>query len=233
MKHLPAWKIIVGLLSSRFVRTDSCRFGSPHQKAFRFLGINLDLDPLAKRCVCKKKHDQIQGVYTKGSAIYTQDLARQLALVFKAGVLRLIGQVHSTLDIEVKGLENQLCNEVALTAEWEEESCWTFRKGSHINILEIASLLRLVQQLSDKCFPLRVVVSMADSHVAKGAASKGRTASHGLGSILRCLNANMVASSIFMCIPFVPTRLNPADDPTRDRSVRKPVVGLVFSAGLD
>ena len=36
MKHLPAWKIVSGLSMSSFVRTDSCRFGSPHQKAFRF-----------------------------------------------------------------------------------------------------------------------------------------------------------------------------------------------------
>ena len=67
---------------------------------------------------------------------------------------------------------------------------------------------------------------MVDSHVAKGAASKGRTASLGLGSILRRVNAHLVASSIFLCVPYVPTRLNPADDPTRDREVRAPTRGF-------
>ena len=227
MKHLPSWKSVSGLTASSFVRTDSCRFGSPHQKGFRFLGINLDLGPLSKRCTCVGKHVQIQGVYTKSSAIYTEELSKTIALVFKAGILKVKSLVHGSLDQSVKGLENQLCNEVALTSPWREESSWTFRKDSHINILEMASLLRLVQRLSDRCCPLRVV-SMVDSHVAKGAASKGRTASLGLGSVLRRLNAHMVASSIFMCIPFVPTRLNPSDDPTRDREVRQPIHGMLM-----
>ena len=232
MKHLPSWQSVSGLSASSFVRTDSCRFGSPHQKGFRFLGINLDLGPLSKRCICVGKHVQIQGVYTKSSAIYTEELSKAIALVFQAGILKVKSLVHGSLDQSVKGLENQLCNEVALTSSWREESSWTFRKDSHINILEMASLLRLVQRLSDRCCPLRVV-SMVDSHVAKGAASKGRTASLGLGSVLRRLNAHMVASSIFMCIPFVPTRLNPSDDPTRDREVRQPIHGMLMQKWTD
>ena len=225
MKHLPAWKIVAGLPMSSFVRTDSCRFGSPHQKAFRFMGVNADLDPLSKRCICVGKHLQIQGIYTKGSAIYTPALAEQLAMVFKTAIIRAKDVVQADLGIDVKGLENQLVNEIVVSSAWKEEGCWTFRKESHINILEMASLLRLVQKLSDRCCALRVV-SMVDSHVTKGAASKGRTASLGLGAILRRLNAHMIAASIFMCIPFVPTRLNPSDDPTRDKAVREPIQGF-------
>ena len=225
MKHLPAWKIVAGLPMSSFVRTDSCRFGSPHQKAFRFMGVNADLDPLSKRCICVGKHLQIQGIYTKGSAIYTPALAEQLAMVFKTAIIRAKDVVQADLGIDVKGLENQLVNEIVVSSAWKEEGCWTFRKESHINILEMASLLRLVQKLSDRCCALRVV-GMVDSHVTKGAASKGRTASLGLGAILRRLNAHMIAASIFMCIPFVPTRLNPSDDPTRDKAVREPIQGF-------
>ena len=232
MKHLPAWRHVACLPVSRFCRADSCRFGSPHQKAFRFLSVHLDLHDVSRRCQCKTKHLQIQGKYTKGSAIYTKELAMNLALCFKKGILEVKRKVHEENSLVVKGLENQLCNEIVTSSTWTCESSWTFRKESHINILEMASVLRLVQKLSDRCCPLRVI-NLVDSHVTKGAASKGRTASHGLGAILRRLNAHLVASSIFLCVPFVPTRLNPSDDPTRDREVRGPLPGLLLEDWTD
>ena len=191
MKHLPAWKHIANLPFARFCRADSCRFGSPHQKAFRFLSVHLDLTNVSRRCQCTTKHLQIQGKYTKGSAIYTRELARNLALCFKNGILEVKKKVHEANSIDVKGLENQLCNEIVTSSKWTCESSWTFRKESHINILEMASVLRLVQRLSDSCCPLRVV-NLVDSHVTKGAASKGRTASLGLGAILRLVGGHQI-----------------------------------------
>ena len=128
MKHLPSWKIVVGLPMSSFVRTDSCRFGSPHQKGFRFLSVHLDLHLLDKRCRCTARHIQVQGVYTKGSAIYTTELARNLALTFKAGILRAKDRTQESLSLEVKGLENQMCNEMASSLPWVEESSFSERK---------------------------------------------------------------------------------------------------------
>ncbi len=228
MKLLPAWKHVNGLPCAQCVRADSCRFGSPHQKGFRFMSVHIDLSPVARRCQCKTKHLQVQGVYTKGSAVYTQELASQLSLCIARGIDRLKDKLAVENGLEVKGLETQICNEIALSSKWTQESCWTFRKESHINILEMAAVLRLVQRSSDSC-KARRIVCMVDSHVAKGAASKGRTASLGLGSVLRRLNALCVASSSFLCISYVPTRLNPADDPTRDRSIRHPIKGLDIS----
>lgn len=121
MKRLPAWKIVAGLPMSSFVRTDSCRFGSPHQKAFRFMGVNANLDPLSKRCICVGKHLQIQGIYTKGSAIYTPALAEQLALVFKTAIIRAKDVVQADLGIDVKGLENQLVNEIVVSSAWKKK----------------------------------------------------------------------------------------------------------------
>ena len=226
MKHLPAWKSIASLPVANFVRCDSCRFGSPHQKGFRFMSVWCDLSPVDKRCICRSKHLQIQGVFTKGSAIYTEALAESLALCFVSALNKRKLDTHEELGLQVKGLENQFVNEVVVASEWQVDSSWTFRKQSHINILEMASLLRLVQKLSDRCQPVRAV-AMVDSHVTQqGASSKGRTASLGLGAVLRRLNAQLIASSIFLCVPFCPTRLNPADDPTRDREVRPPARGL-------
>lgn len=54
------------------------------------------------------------------------------------------------------------------------------------------------------------------------AASKGRTSSLGLGPSLRRFCAISVAAALYFSIPFVPTRLNCADDPTRMTALRPP-----------
>ena len=228
MKLLPAWQHVLSLRCSQCVRADSCQFGSPHQKGFRFMSVHLPISKLARRCCCKKKHLPVQGVYTKGSAVYTSELATEIAQCIAAGITKLKEELALENGLEVKGLETQICNDIVISSKWSKESCWTFRKESHINILETASILRLVQRASDVCRAQRLVC-LVDSHVAKGATSKGRTASLGLGSVLRRLNAHCVASSIYLCIPFCPTRLNPSDDPTRDREIREALEGL----GLD
>ena len=46
--------------------------------------------------------------------------------------------------------------------------------------------------------------------------------------MLRRLNALLVLAGIHLCVPFCPTRLNVADDPTRDTAFRGPVVGCGF-----
>lgn len=225
MKLLPAWQHVLSLRCAQCVRADSCRFGSPHQKGFRFMSVHIPIANLARRCVCKTKHLQVQGVYTKGSAVYTPALANEIASCIGRAIVKLKAELSAENSLDVKGLEAQICNDIVMSSKWSKESCWTFRKKSHINILEMASVLRLVQRASDVCRAQRLVC-LVDSHVTKGATSKGRTASLGLGSVLRRLNAHCVASSIYLCIPFCPTRLNPSDDPTRDREIREALKGL-------
>ena len=59
--------------------------------------------------------------------------------------------------VQVDGLENQLVNEVAQTAPWQTLSSWTFRRESHINILEETSLLRMLTLVAKKGGPRRVI----------------------------------------------------------------------------
>ena len=66
-----------------------------------------------------------------------------LAQVLFEAINEVTKRRRDYLDLEVAGLENQLVNEVALSSSWELHSSWTFKKQSHINILEEASLLRL------------------------------------------------------------------------------------------
>ena len=228
MKHLPAWKVVESLPQVVVIRSDSCRFGSIHQKGFKFMGLNISLQPIALRCTCTSPHVPVQGSYTKGSAVYTSRLAEGIATCFADAISRMKRLHEEEHGLSVKGLENQLVNQVALTAPWEVVSSWTFRKESHINILEMASMLRLAGSLAQKCTPMRVV-NLVDSYVCRCAASKGRSSSKALSTVLRRFNAISVAAGLYWTLPYCPTRWNPSDDPTRDSPLRESIKDELLS----
>ena len=101
----------------------------------------------ALRCVCCSRHVPVQGAYTKKSATYTDLLAKALAQDF-ADTFESMLSSHLESDCgDPKGLENQLVNEIAISSEWDVEASWAFKRPSHINLLELRSLLRLVMDL--------------------------------------------------------------------------------------
>ena len=221
LRYLPSWEAIENSPCSTWCRTDSCRFGSPHLKSFRFLGVHIDLDPLRVRCQCQKKHLQVQGKYTKDSAIYTDGLAERLAqVIFAASCAVLKFRAQSEL-IDVSGQESILVNDVAIASQWNLRSVWTFKKLRHINLQELAAVLRLATDLVKQKKPMRAV-ALVDSIVTRGAVSKGRSSSRAIASVLRRLCSTFLAGSLYMTLPFCPTRLNAADDPTRDCPIRLP-----------
>ena len=225
LKHLPAWRVVSRLPCSSVARVDSCRFGSPHLKSFRMLCVHAHPESISKRCQCTTKHVQVQGKYTKASATYTDALAEAIAVDLR----RWISQERSLLREDShsvsKGLESLVINDLAITGRWEVDSSWSFRKDSHINILEEAALLRLAQRCLGLRYPTRIT-AMVDSNVVRGASSKGRSSSIGLSTVLRRFNALCVAGALYFNIPFCPTRHNVADDPTRDHALRVPLPGF-------
>ena len=125
----------------------------------------------------------------------------------------------------MKGLEDQLLNEILVTSDWQLVEAWPFKAPHHINILEMAAVLKLVKNLVKKRLSCRVVV-FVDSNVIRCAVNKGRSSSHALSSMLKQLGALAVGGGIYLFLVYSPTRLNPADDPTRGRELRSPQVGL-------
>ena len=228
MQYLPAWKSLVALEDISVVRSDSCQFGSIHQKPFRLVGLRIDMSPLAKRCRCQTKHVKVQGSFTKSSAVYTPLLAATIARCIFSSLCRLKACFAEAMDLDTKGLENQLVNDVAASSTWRVDSSWTFKRESHINILEMCSLLKLASRLALRKQSLRVV-NLVDSFVVRGAASKGRSASLGLTPVIRRLCAVSTASFLFFSLPYVPTRLNVSDDPTREREPRPPTPSVIDS----
>ena len=219
LKHLPSFRDLASKNQVSQCRTDSCMFGSIHQKSFRFLGVHVDFAPLEVRCDKSHVHVPIAGGYTKKSATYTPALAVRLAEVLADGIEKKRAFLASLDNIPSKGLENQLVNAVALQSSWSLDSVWEFKKSSHINILEFSVLERLAKALAYEAKPFRVTC-LCDSHVVSAAAAKGRTSSAGLGPVVRRFCALSVACGLYFSVPYVPTRLNVADDPTRDVCLR-------------
>ena len=229
MRHLRCWKVVASLDGAKEIRTDSCRFGSPHLKSFRCLVVHCDPRPLQLRCRCTTKHVQICGSLTKGSAVYVDDLAKTMARVLVDGARKIDLSLEEQDNLKVEGLENQLVNEVVQTAQWQTMSAWSFRRESHINILEEASLLRMLSMVAKKGGPRRVV-ALVDSFVVRGATSKGRSSSLSLSSVLRRVAATCAAAGIYLVVPFCPTRLHVADDPTRGTELRQPLKTSLLSS---
>ena len=110
------------------------------------------------------------------------------------------------------------------------------REATRCKILSRSSALNpalhLVYLKSRDLNPQRIV-NFVDSHVCRGAMRKGRSSSRALNSMLCRLSAALVASDSYISVPFVPTRLNPADDPTRSKDVRGRSGGVIDDSWSD
>lgn len=228
IKYLPAWKIVRRQGRCILVRVDSCAYGSPHLKAFGILGAWVSARWISKRCDRTHSHIQVQGKYTKASASYVPLLAKAFARTLADAIVGMGSSLSFDSLTVASGLENQLVNDLAISMPWSLVAVWTFGRPAHINILELSCVLRLATRLAKSGKPLRVVV-LVDSNVVKCAASKGRSSSKALSRLLSKLAAVCVVSGLYLSFAFVPTRLNPSDDPTRDAVLRSPRPGL----GLD
>ena len=195
----------------------SCNFNSPHQKEFRLIGVNLDIHQLHHPCTKDHTHIRIEGRYTKPSATYTDALASRIAQVFDEALTCKL-RVASVFRVKTGGLESPIVNDVATSLGWNVLSVWAWKKPSHINIQEATAYGRLAYHMA-QFHPKTRFTACLDSHVALAAISKGRSPSHGLRPTLRRIGATTVAGCLYPSIHFMPTRLNPADHPTRDNDL--------------
>ena len=144
-KFLPSYQAALSWDGACEERFDSCQFGSIHQKSLAMLGINLDLQSVARRCKGLWNHVPVQGVYTKASTIYTPELAHTLAWTLKHSIKLIKNYRADDVTCKVVGLENQLVNELMLTGQWAVKKAWKFKQVAHINILELKAVERLVE----------------------------------------------------------------------------------------
>ena len=106
-----------------------------------------------------------------------------------------------------------------------------FQVSTHINVLELSAVVRLVNNLVRKGKPLRVVI-LVDSNVVRCACSKGRSSSKALTKLLVRLAALSLVGGLYLVFGFVPTRHNVADDPTRDTDVVSLFRAWIWQPGI-
>lgn len=225
MRRLEEWQRLLELQRAHEVWTAGCMFGSIHNKEFVFLYCNLDGGKLHRKCDGGHQHVRIEGQYTKKSAVYPDELAEAIACEFDAALTRKL-RYEGARDPQTAGLERPLCNEVLLGAQWRPVSVWTWKKPLHINILETRVVLALMTRLALSSPGVRQVVAL-DSNVGLSALAKGRSPSYGLRPYVRKTGATVVAGRIYPAYQFAPTRLNPADHPTRDNEMPEPSLSVL------
>ena len=117
-------------------------------------------------------------------------------------------------------------SEIADAVGWRKVFRYRAKLSEHINIKETRAYRTLVRRKAANVSEhhKRHLV-LADSSVLRGSAAKGRSSTHRLNSILQpVVPDQLVANQTFGTLP-VPTKHNPADDPSRDRRVRqRPVI---------
>ena len=101
-------------------------------------------------------------------------------------------------------------------AKWATIAAAPWRWEEHINVLEARALTTAVRwSLS---FPSSFggrLLTFCDSLVVTYAARKGRSSSYPLLRVLRKLTALQLASGLSIFVNYIPTEVNPADEPSR------------------
>ena len=220
MRWLKEWERLLQLGASE-TWLASCAYNSPHRKEFTFVSVNMDLSPLHRPCPGNHKHVVIQGSFTKPSATYTDELASAIAEVYYQH-LEERKRYGEAVEIAVAGLEDQLSDDLCLSADWQTESAWHWKGSSHINLLETSAVLRLFRNRAREGGDQRFVF-LSDSNVARSALARGRTSSNAMRPLLKKAAALAIAYGLYPAGRFSPTRMNPADAPSRGKPVPAPV----------
>ena len=106
---------------------------------------------------------------------------------------------------------------------WRDLGGGAFRFKEHVNIQELQAVRGELQRLvvSRLGRGTRHVV-LVDSRVVVGAWGKGRSSSKRLNNVLRSCLGWSTLGRVRLLLVWVPTDLNPSDDPSRDRPLRPP-----------
>ena len=179
----------------------------------------LDAKGLETRCPGGHKHVRIEGKFTKGSAVYVDGLGKHLARGFYDALRRK--RILAEEDLLVDGFESIVSNDVLVASEWKTEKSWSWKVPRHINVLEVSASVAALEDAA-VCAEDSREVFLVDSKVAQGALTKGRSSSYSLQPALKRACALQIACGLFPSWGFAPTRLNVADDPTRDVEPRSP-----------
>ncbi|CAE7242937.1 unnamed protein product [Symbiodinium sp. CCMP2592] len=218
------WASCRALPSASQIALSACAFGDRRRRDLLGLATGLECSSLCLPCPGDHKHS----VPRSGSAAtgfkHCAGLVVAYARVLCRALRSLLACTEAS-DPPVSGLERQCVNDLALGLEWEISSSWSWPRPIHINILESSVLCRLYKDLAVRFGPCRAV-AFCDSFVALSSLGKGRSSSKSLRHSARRASMICLAAGIYPGSMYTPTRLMPADHPTRDNDIPPPVPGL-------
>ncbi len=93
------------------------------------------------------------------------------------------------------------------------------KRGAHINVSELSAALRSEARRCRR-YPNQRLLLGSDSQVTLGALVRGRSSSKSLNRQLKQALPNLLAYNIYTNTQYIPTAVNTADDPTRDKECR-------------
>lgn len=227
MRWLAEWRALLRAGASEAV-VASCGFGSIHQKEFAFVGANMLMEKLERKCTRDHSHVPIQGKFTRPSSVYVPKLAKFLAK-FMHSHLEALEAAKIRLEVQTEGLEDVLSNDVLVSASWKEVSSWSWSGSSHINVLETSAVIKLFKKVALDGGDCRLTYFI-DSHVAKSALCRGRSASASLQPLLKRACSWCLSFGLYPVGRFSPTRSNPADHPTRNKQIPEATASSLWKA---
>ena len=103
-----------------------------------------------------------------------------------------------------------------IDVKWQVVLAVRWRAMEHINSYELRSSSTAIRWLLShpKTIGTRVML-LSDSQVAIGCMAKGRTSSHVLLRRMRSIASHVLASGVHVYCRWIPSELNPADEPSR------------------
>ena len=126
---------------------------------------------------------------------------------------------------------NPLFMDLACSLPFRVEKKKGVRDVVHINITELRSMVETEKLAAFREFPGRTM-SLSDSQVALGCWIKGRSSSVGLNQELQQSLPVHLGCGMTSNGAYIPSELNPADDPTRHVIIREPSKALPAWLGL-
>ena len=114
--------------------------------------------------------------------------------------------------------------QLARSLRFKKVAVFRRRQSEHINIKELESYLAAEEALCSSVWESSRIISLLDSQVCVGPLLKGRSASFSLNSRLRASLPCLLFFNLHPCYAYIASEDNAADDPTRQRPVRLPVM---------
>ena len=217
MRRVSFWSWVLGFKGVSESLTSLCAFGTPYRKELALLGNLIDISFIRRKCPGQHQHVRIQGGLEKATAVPQDKFAAAVAKTFAKAIFSR----PTPAEAPKTGLENVAINDLLVGGSWFLGRSWVWRRSAHINVLETQAALEAIKDAVVQDGGDLKLNLLLDSAVARGALAKGRSSSHLLRPVLCRAAAWQVAGGIYAGYHHAPTRLNTADDPTRDRTVRE------------